>query len=58
MTIFDYYDNRIPDYYKGMYLDGYSPAEILYACKRGMLEQREEEQIASEIKITSEVRVK
>ena len=28
---------NVPEYYPWMYLDGYSPEEILYSLKQGML---------------------
>ena len=43
----DYYD-KLPDYYPTMYMDGYTPEQIMYAAKRGMLEryrERKAEQI-------------
>lgn len=32
----NYYD-KLPDYYPTMYQDGYTPEQIMYAAKRGML---------------------
>ena len=57
MTLMDYYDSQIPDYYDGMYLDGYTPEQILHSLRRGMLADHEQ-QMVSEVKITSEVRLK
>ena len=37
----DYYD-KLPDYYPTMYMDGYTPEQIMYAAKRGMLERYRE----------------
>ena len=37
----DYYD-KLPDYYPTMYLDGYTPEQIMYAAKRGMLQRHRE----------------
>ena len=37
----DYYD-KLPDYYPTMYLDGYTPEQIMYVAKRGMLERYRE----------------
>ena len=34
----DYYD-KLPDYYPTMYLDGYTPEQIMFAAKRGMLQR-------------------
>ena len=47
----DYYD-KLPDYYPTMYLDGYTPEQIMYAAKRGMLEryrERKAEQIVQNV---------
>ena len=35
MEFHDYYD-RIPEYYPTMYMDGYTPTEILYATHKMM----------------------
>lgn len=40
--MFERYDKQIPDYYPTMYLDGYTPAQILHAAKRGMYQQHME----------------
>ncbi|MBR5640647.1 MAG: hypothetical protein IKW92_00765 [Firmicutes bacterium] len=34
---------KIPRYYKAMYLDGFTPEEILFATRREMLERLKEE---------------
>ena len=61
MTLFDYYDRKIPDYYDTMYLDGYTPEQILYSAHRKMVREIEARREASEIsnfKIISEVKIK
>jgi len=58
MTLFDQYDSKIPDYYNGMYLDGYKPHEILHAVRRKMVQQNEEQGDVGEFKIVSEVKIK
>jgi hypothetical protein len=58
MTLAEYYDRKIPDYYHGMYLDGYTPDQIAYALRRKMIQDHEERQMVNEIKITSEVRLR
>ena len=62
MTLFDYYDRRIPDYYDWMYLDGYTPEEILYAFHRKMDREQAEREALEEgfdsIKVKSEVKLK
>ena len=68
MTLYEYYDRKIPDYYDTMYRDGYSPEQILHSARRKILreyEARKAERLAEaeameipEVKITSEVRIK
>lgn len=40
MTIYDYVNRKVPAYYKTMYMDGYTPQEILYAKRQTMLLQK------------------
>ena len=45
MTLAEYYNRQIPEYYPTMYMDGYEPHQILHALHRKMIreyEQREE----------------
>ena len=58
MTLFDYCDRKIPDYYGSMFLDGYSPEQILHSLRRKMIEQHEERSDVGEFKIVSEVKIK
>ena len=71
MTLFEYYDRQIPDYYEGMHRDGYEPWQILQAAhrkiKKAYYAQREAEEAAIQaaaldepvnVKITSEVKIK
>lgn len=61
MTISEYYDSKIPDYYDTMYLDGYTPDQILYSVHRQMVREIEARREANEIpnvKIISEVKIK
>ena len=62
MTLFDSYDRRIPDYYDWMYLDGYTPEEIMYAVHRKMNREQAEREALNEgfdsIKVKSEVKLK
>ena len=47
MTRKDYMSNRVPEYYPYMYLDGYTPAEVMCAAhKRAMrlIKERQKEQ--------------
>ena len=65
MTLFDYYDRRIPDYYDWMYLDGYTPEEIMYSVSRKICRESQERENAdidqsdtTKVKIKSEVKVR
>lgn len=33
MSFIDYYNRNIPEYYKTMYIDAFTPEEILYAFR-------------------------
>ena len=58
----DQYFKNVPDYYDWMYLDGYTPEEILYAFHRKMDREQEEREALNEgfdsIKVKSEVKLK
>ena len=41
MTLYEYMDSKIPDYYDTMYRDGYSPEQILHAARRKILQEHE-----------------
>ncbi len=62
MTLENYRFREIPEYYDWMYLDGFTPDEILYALHKKMnRQQAEQEELADSvdsIKITSEVKIK
>ena len=68
MTLFDYYDSKIPDYYDTMYLDGYTPEQIRYAAHRKMVREYRARQAAQRaateaneipnVKIISEVKIR
>lgn len=53
MALSDYY-NQVPDYYPTMYLDGYTPQQILMAKRTQMMQS----QTVDAIKVTSEVKIK
>ena len=42
MSLLEQHNRRIPDYYPTMYMDGFSPEEIMYAAKRQMYRQVQE----------------
>ena len=62
MTLENYRSREIPEYYDWMYLDGFTPDEILYALHKKMdREQAEREAVADSgitVKIKSEVKIK
>lgn len=68
MTLYEYLDRQIPDYYNTMYLDGYRPDQILHAARRKILQEHEAREAAKraaaeaneipEVKITSKVVIK
>lgn len=33
-SLLEQYNRKIPDYYPSMYLDGFTPEQIMYAAKR------------------------
>ena len=52
MTISDYWNNQLPDYYDTMYLDGYTPQQIIQALRntehKKYEAQREQERLEKE----------
>ena len=48
MTLVDDNFKNVPDYYDWMYLDGYTPEEILYAFHRKMDREQEEREALNE----------
>lgn len=46
MSLLEQHNRRIPDYYPTMYMDGFSPEEIMYAAKRQMYQQIQERKAA------------
>ena len=68
MTLSEYYDRQIPDYYDSMYLDGFTPDQILHAAHRKMIREYEARKAAQRaeaeaneipnVKIISEVKIR
>ena len=68
MTLYEYLDSKIPDYYPTMYMDGYEPYQIIHAAHRKIIRDHEareaakraeaEENEIPEVKITSKVVIK
>ena len=48
--MFEEYDKKIPDYYPTMYMDGYTPEQILHAAKRGMMQRHRERKVEQAVK--------
>ena len=68
MSLLNSYYQNVPEYYKTMYMDGYSPEQILHAAHKKMMRQVEEREAAQRakaeeneipnVKIISEVKIK
>ena len=58
MSIFDYNKRKIPEYYKGMHLDDFTPAEILMASRESLLKEIQKKNEPQEIKFTAEIKIK
>ena len=68
MSLMNHYFRDVPDYYDTMYMDGYSPEQILHAAHKKMMRQVEEREAAQRaeaeaneipnVKIISEVKVR
>ena len=68
MTLSEYYDRQNHDYYDTMYLDGFTPDQILHAAHRKMIREYEERKAAQRaeveaneipnVKIISEVKIR
>ena len=68
MSLMDNYFNHVPDYYPYMYLDGYTPEEIMQASNQKPMKNIKEREAAKaaeadvnefpEVKIISEVKIK
>jgi hypothetical protein len=61
MSLSDYYNRQSPEYYDTMYMDGYTPEQIMTALRTKLNREREESREANEIpnvKIISEVKVR
>ena len=68
MTLAEYYNRQIPEYYPTMYMDGYTPEQIMHAAHKKMQRMYEERRAAQRaaaeeneipnVKIISEVKVR
>ncbi len=58
MTLSEYNNRKIPEYYPTMHLDGYTPYEIMAAKKAALYKEIQQQEAIEEIKITTEIKVK
>ena len=56
MTVFN--ANSVPDYYPTMYLDGYTPAQILLSRRKTMREQLAKSKEPDSFHFTSEIKLR
>ena len=58
MSLFEYFDSQIPDYYPTMYMDGFDQSQILYAAHRKMMREYEERNNIPTFNLVSHIEVK
>lgn len=63
MILSNHHRRKVPEYYRYMYLDGYSPQEIVWSLHQKMIREYQERQHKEDvdtvdIRIRSEVKVK
>ena len=58
MSLMDYYDRQIPAYYPTMYMDGFSPEQIMFAKRRDMMDDYEERNSIPTFHFVSQIEVK
>ena len=58
MTLAEYLNRRIPEYYDGMYKDGFTPQEIITAAHKKMIQEYTAADPFQNIKIKSEIKIK
>ena len=65
MSLIENHFKNVPDYYDWMYLDGYTPEEIMYSVSRKICRESQERENAeidqsdtTKVKIKSEVKVR
>ena len=57
MTLAEYYDRQVPEYYPTMYMDGYTPDQILHAVHRKMVREYLERKAEKQAKKDAEVQI-
>lgn len=58
MTVLENQFRNVPEYYPEMYLDGFTPEQIMYAAKRDMYAEYEARNSMPTFKLVSQVEVK
>ena len=68
MSLIDQYFSKVPEYYDTMYMDGYTPEQIMYAAHKKMQRMYEEREAVKRaeaeanetpnVKIISEVKIR
>lgn len=60
MNYLDFMNRNVPDYYDTMYMDGYTPEQIIMAHRKMMREMllEEDEEQENDFSIVSQVNVK
>ena len=58
MTLEEYVNRKMPEYYDTMYLDGYTPQEIYQAHKKRMIDELIEKEENPTVEIVSEINQK
>ena len=68
MTLLSNYHKNVPEYYDTMYVDGYSPEQIMHAARKKIMREYEERKAAQQaeaeaneipdVKIISEVKIR
>ena len=58
MTLQENNFKNIPDYYRSMYLDGYTPQEIYQAHRKRMIDNVNEKKESPTVEIVSEINQK
>ncbi len=54
----NYISRKVPEYYDTMFMDGFTPEEILQAKRKQMLEEIEDRETTDDFSILSEIKIK
>lgn len=58
MTLAEYNNRKVPEYYDTMYLDGFTPSEIIQAAHQTMYAEFKEKNDVPSVIIVSEIKKK